>query len=272
MKLTKFFILIFTFCALQTSAQTNESATLRVIYKFEFILDTTQRDKIFTEDMVLFANNNMSKFYSYQKLIDDSLFDITYKEGQATGRYVSRGRYAKIKEEYYHTLVKDTFFVFDKVAGKLYLVKDDVPAIQWQMGNNHKTILGYNCTDATAKYRGRLYHVWFSPDIPVSAGPLKLYGLPGLILFAEDSTQEVKYTCKRIDNLTNINSYLVFPQNYVVTTKKDLKKYKEYAAADPIGALKANTGIDLRPANPNYTPPPQKNVKKQNNLVELPDK
>jgi GLPGLI family protein len=272
MKLNELFIAAFTFLALSSFAQTNGNAGLQVIYSFEFIIDTTERNRPFTEDMALFVNNNMSRYCSAQKIRDDSLFDISSKEADVTGMFVSRGRKANINYEYYHNLSKDTFWITEFV-GKTFLVKDYVPVIEWQIGNQHKTILGHACTDATAKFRGRLYHVWFAPDIPISAGPHKLYGLPGLILSAEDTTHEVKYSCKSIDKLNYANSYLAFdyltsPQKYIVTTNKNLNNFREQATADPIGTLKANTGIDLQPTNSNYIPP-KRIIKKANNFIEL---
>ena len=46
---------------------------------------------------------------------------------------------------------------------------------------------GYVCQKATTTYGGREWTVWYTPDIPVSAGPWKFQGLPGLIMAANDS-------------------------------------------------------------------------------------
>ena len=51
---------------------------------------------------------------------------------------------------------------------------------------------------ATSDFRGRRWTAWFATDIPVSDGPWKLGGLPGLILEAYDQGDDYRYTAVRI--------------------------------------------------------------------------
>lgn len=47
---------------------------------------------------------------------------------------------------------------------------------------------GYTCSMATTKYAGREYIAWYTLDVPISYGPYKFYGLPGLIVKLEESS------------------------------------------------------------------------------------
>lgn len=66
-------------------------------------------------------------------------------------------------------------------------VAENIAPQDWQISTDTATVLGYLCTKATTTFRGRDYVVWFTQEIPINEGPWKLYGLPGLILKAEDT-------------------------------------------------------------------------------------
>lgn len=74
-----------------------------------------------------------------------------------------------------------------------YKYKEPQPDFNWQLSDETKTVCGTLCHKATCSFRGRDWTVWYS-DIPVSEGPWKFGGLPGLILEAEDSTKEIMFT------------------------------------------------------------------------------
>ena len=84
------------------------------------------------------------------------------------------------------------------VKPKPLLSWEFLPKIQWDIYSEHKEILGYDCQKASCNFRGRTYSVWFAKDIPVSEGPWKLKGLPGLILEAVDNESKYNYFAKSI--------------------------------------------------------------------------
>lgn len=269
MKIPTLIIVFLIVCLQAIAQQSGNNATFRALYTFEYVTDTSQRNNILTETMALFANNNKSKYSSYQKIIDDSVFDAQWEEMKSTGVLASSKRKARVIGTTYHYFSNDSLYRFEDIVGTLYSTTDHV-SIQWQMGNNHKTILGHDCNEATGIFRGRLYHVWFSPDISVNAGPWKLFGLPGLILSAEDSTQEIKFTCTDVSSISQQNNFLALPERYVSTTKQDLDKLRQHVQDDPIGSLREFQGVDLKPVNSNYMPPKPKPRKKLNPM-ELTD-
>lgn len=64
---------------------------------------------------------------------------------------------------------------------------------QWVITDKTDTVFNYPCKLATTVYAGRNYTVWFTLDIPVSDGPWKFHGLPGLILRVEDDKKLFQY-------------------------------------------------------------------------------
>ena len=59
------------------------------------------------------------------------------------------------------------------------------PEIAWTLSDETLTVSGYLCQQATAMHRGMAWYVWYTEEIPSSAGPWRLRGLPGLIVKAE---------------------------------------------------------------------------------------
>ena len=59
------------------------------------------------------------------------------------------------------------------------------PDIHWTLGSDTATVGGYLCQTATATFRGIAWQVYYTEDVPSSAGPWRLRGLPGLIVKAE---------------------------------------------------------------------------------------
>jgi hypothetical protein len=76
------------------------------------------------------------------------------------------------------------------LAGE-YIVEDALPVIDWTIGVDTQTFYGLHCQKATCHFKGRDYIAWFCPDLPVHTGPWKLNGLPGVIVDARDTKNEV---------------------------------------------------------------------------------
>ena len=113
--------------------------------------------------------------------------------------------------------------------GGPYLTKENKAKIDWKIYSETKTIGEYICNKATCTFRGRNYEAWFTTKIPISAGPWKLNGLPGLILQAYDETGEVQYLFKSAvfpykNNKMNLISEPSFSKNGRINSPLELKK------------------------------------------------
>lgn len=93
----------------------------------------------------------------------------------------------------------DSIFVREKKLTESLIISEILPSINWIITNEKKNIQNYSCTMAKAKFRGRSYEAWFSNDLPISDGPWKFKGLPGLILEIGDTTGQVKIFAEKIE-------------------------------------------------------------------------
>lgn len=126
-----------------------------------------------------------------------------------------------------------TFYDTDKksfsflVGGNSNVYKEfvDTPNdINWLLTNETKEIGKFVTHKAVANFRGREWEVWFTHDIPMSYGPWKLKGLPGLILEAKEKTGKIYFSAIKVEKTTDSALSL-----YNAIVKTDVKKtYKEY--------------------------------------------
>ena len=92
---------------------------------------------------------------------------------------------------------KNELQVYGWVSANGYIYNEPFPNIQWKLGKETTTICGYLCYQATTNFRGREWTAWYA-DIPVSEGPWKFAGLPGLILRVESADKEHEFTAVSI--------------------------------------------------------------------------
>ncbi len=96
-----------------------------------------------------------------------------------------------------------------EIANQAYLIKDDLPNINWKISKETKEIAGFPVQKAVAflndEYSTRIL-AWYSPKLTYKTGPEKFWGLPGLILSLEtsithsDGTQEgMEYVATKVE-------------------------------------------------------------------------
>ncbi len=70
------------------------------------------------------------------------------------------------------------------MLGKTYLVEDSIQMPNWKILNDMKEVAGHICMNASWEDTLKMQKVvaWFALDMPVSGGPERFCGLPGLIL------------------------------------------------------------------------------------------
>ncbi len=93
--------------------------------------------------------------------------------------------------------------VRDAIPPTIYETREERKPIDWTLSGDTVTVGGYLCKTATCQFHGRQWTVRYAEDIPTTAGPWKLCGLPGLILEAEADGGIHRFTIAEIQHATS---------------------------------------------------------------------
>ena len=133
-----------------------------------------------------------------------------------------KGQYGNSKESSFVKKKKESFLYHTVyLFSKEFDVKDSLHNFNWVLGTDTATILNRKCVSAKTFFRGREYKVFYAPSIPVSDGPWKFGGLPGLILEAKSTDGYATWRTIKLD-LAYKGSFL-----YVDTSKKNYLSWQE---------------------------------------------
>ena len=124
---------------------------------------------------------------------------------------------------------------------KSFSVTDDLPRMKWIFLKDEKKFSNFICKKAKTTFRGRTYIAWYTEKIPITAGPWKLNGLPGLILSAEDEMGFYKWEVKNI-KYPYIEKTINLKDTYA---KRNKYKKTTFKAFDEMYIAAINTKIQI---------------------------
>lgn len=113
--------------------------------------------------------------------------------------------------------------VRDAIVPTPYETCEERKTIKWTLLDDTLTVGGYLCKTALCQLHGRRWTVRYSEDLPTSAGPWKLCGLPGLILEAEADGGIHRFT---IADIHRIASSIYYETNAITVKTKEAKLIK----------------------------------------------
>ncbi len=194
MKKQLLLVIMLSVMFITAEAQRPDTARALVHYKFTHVTDTTNRAHPYTENMVLLVGKTASVYKSYDGMIADERFRKAYVRAAASspdGHIGINRSGASLRTQYFQYPNVQKLLTKDYVLITEYLIAGPMPAIDWKISGDTATFGGLHCQEATGHFKGRDYIVWFCPDLPVHTGPWKLNGLPGVIVDAHDTKNEV---------------------------------------------------------------------------------
>lgn len=193
------------------------------IVKYTSIINNPDASR-FGSPYKLYFDNNISFF---EGLGDGQRLNENSNELDASGQEItSTVLQSDLPYNYYYTNTTSKELMFrEDVAMKIYVVQDSLKTISWNLTSDKRQIGSYNCQKATAKFRGREWTVWFTPEIPVSHGPWKLRGLPGLILEASEASGKYEFIANKINLNVNVADISKKLQSPIEESVADMKTY-----------------------------------------------
>jgi len=208
--------------------ETIDTVDYSYYYNYEFQEDSTRQSSIQSCEMILQTGKTTSLFTSVSYLYVDSLLyafkdeptDVAamkilpYIQGIRQHAYCKYHIYKNFPEEDVSTFI-------NTVDGKNFRVSNE-NKMQWELVQNSDTVLlGYNCLKAKTRFAGRNYEAWYSPEIPVSNGPYKFSGLPGLIVFISDAQNQHRFKLEGISKADAGKPIVFIRKDYIDVSAKE---------------------------------------------------
>lgn len=234
-------------------AEVRDSTILTVRYHMEYRSDPDS-DRKSHNAMILQVGKNRSKYYSLvreDRDVDAARIAASHnsKEGSnpvwqpkrdPAGSSNMNGEIwidftRRILTERYHSLRR---------YNESVEYEEPVPAFEWTLHPDTMTRCNHLCMKASTRFRGREWIVWYAPEIPVSAGPWKFGGLPGLILHAEDTTGAFIWECEAITAAPEPMIY--YHTDVTRTTREQYRKYLNNFHARPLQTLSEGERVIVR--------------------------
>ncbi|RCW94048.1 GLPGLI family protein [Winogradskyella arenosi] len=223
--ITRVLILILIGAVSSINAQDFQGvATYKTHRDFDIKMDSTKMNDAMQKQMMEMMKKQFQKTYLLTFDRSSSVYkqEVELDKPQIGGGFqMSLGNSGS---DVFYKNIKDQSYIDQKeTMGKKFLIKDSIAPIEWQLQSNTKHIGEYMCFKATytkqvpkvnlnfnskpdiedeneeekePEMEERIITAWYTPQIPVSNGPAKYQGLPGLILEIHDGKLTV--ICSKI--------------------------------------------------------------------------
>ena len=204
----------------------------KITYDLTYSLDSTDLDTKKSEDMILFLGDGISSFSSKAKLVGNKVV-VKGNTGHTSPASLTDFDYIIIKNfkqdylSYTREIVQDYFYF-----------NQSLDLFDWTLHEETKVIKDYKVQKATMSYSSRDYIAWFTHEIPISDGPYKFNGLPGLILEISDTENHYNFTLKGVEKLNPEIPFKLNFKHYIKTSEEELFEVLSRYKRDPFSYVK----------------------------------
>ena len=225
------------------SAMGQKQKAMRITYKvvYTYSTDLAPRHDVSYLDV---QADGVSCFYSHYFVKSQEIQDSINRRGSVSIDMMSKAiaPYDEGQPNFvYKHIPSEGKLTFATYHVDWFKYSEPIPALQWKIEGKDSVIAGYHCQAATTSLRGRRWRAWFTLDIPVSDGPWKLCGLPGLILRATDEQGYFDFDCTGVASI-EIPPIELAKNNYVSCTPKEAFKMEQERRENPLAFFNRQFG------------------------------
>lgn len=129
----------------------------------------------------------------------------------------------------YQNLDKNESLLTMEMGGSQVNIKDSLTNVKWKITNEYRNIAGYDCRRANGVTLDSVYVVAFYTDqIPTSAAPSTVHGLPGMILGLVVPEQHFNIYATKVEmTATTVNSNIFKKKAETMTREEARVRFKE---------------------------------------------
>ena len=234
--------------AIVSNAQELIPCELEVTYSSTYSFKKEARQPQEDRHVLQVGRDGRSRFYSQWSERNDFVMDSLLSAGLDPMAMMQERKRMGVKSGQSYRVFKNIpsagrLTYADKFMEEMYY-EEPMPAIDWQMTEGDTVIAEYSCQKAVGTFRGRTWTAWFSMDIPVSDGPWKLCGLPGLILKASEADGYFSFTCIGISRGDGKSFSPLKTKGMTRASLRKMQELKDMSVNDVRGMIQNTLGLD----------------------------
>ncbi len=243
-----------------------DSANLKITYTLAWKQDTNNLEQVRHEDMILLVGKKISLFMS-KNFYTLGIIGRKAERESRLSEFFDGGEMKNFRTRYAYRIFKNyptgRITYADKVMPSFLQYDEKLDVFEWQLTNKVDTIGDYVAHCAYTEYGGRNWIAWYTTDIPLSDGPYKFRGLPGLIIRLYDDQKHYTFDMKKMERSDEVLLIEYMDMGWVQTSRDDFLKAQENFKLDIINRAK-EAG-----ANSKSQQTALRNMSRKNNPIEF---
>ena len=246
--------------------QVLDSFNLSITYSIAWKVDTNNLERIRSEKMILMVGKEVSKFMS-KNFYEYSNMGREAERAGLLQEFFDKNERQNYRTRFSYQILKNypngSYTYYNKVLPDFLQYTEPFQVFQWELLDETDSIGNYPVQKAHCTYGGREWVAWYTSSVPISDGPYKFRGLPGLIIKMYDEKEHYVFELDVIERYDKYFDIEFEDMGWVTTTRENYLMAEQNFRLDIINRAK-EAGANAVSMQRAY-----RNMMKKNNPIEL---